>query len=77
MATLLGFVRPLHLQVNMHIISQSQLAELGVLREHRGTFAVEDSLELRRPVIRQSPPSPNDAADAMSTQRTPSVPICW
>ena len=49
MATLLGFVRPLHLQVNMHIISQSQLAELGVLREHRRAFAVEDSLELRRP----------------------------
>ena len=29
--------------------AESQLAELGILREHRGTFAVQDPLELRRP----------------------------
>ena len=31
------------------LILLSQLAELCVLREHRHAFAVEDSLELRRP----------------------------
>ena len=30
-------------------VSQSQLAELGVLREHRRAFAVQYPLELRRP----------------------------
>ena len=29
--------------------AESQLAELGVLREHRRAFAVEDALELGRP----------------------------
>ena len=29
--------------------AESQLAQPGVLREHRGAFAVEDPLELRRP----------------------------